>query len=227
MLAIDCSLLPKQIRIDCGANSLATGWTIIGGGLQQQCRRIYFLKVDGFEIKDRDPVEYATSQLPLDHKTGSLVFLTSADLSTYIIKESAALPITVIATIGLGNALSAGDPVSCAKLGTINIVAVTKLTLSDTASIESLATITEAKSAALFAGGVVSTLTGSPATGTGTDCSCIVHGTGAQTLQYAGKHTEFGSILGQLVRDAVCEGVEQWRVANPDHPVFRGFEDES
>jgi adenosylcobinamide amidohydrolase len=50
---------------------------------------------------------------------------------------------------------------------------------------------------------IKSVITGSQATGTGTDSIVIVSGTGKRKFQYAGGHTIYGQLLGEAVYTAV------------------------
>jgi adenosylcobinamide amidohydrolase len=112
------------------------------------------------------------------------------------------------ATVGVSNALAAGDPATYEeKPGTINIIVAVNQPLTDAALVEAVGVATEAKSRALFEAKVKSTISERLATGTGTDCVAVTCPDGASLLQYCGKHTILGELLGRATYDAVREGL--------------------
>jgi len=145
---------------------------------------------------------------------GGVGLLTSRSLARY--EETDAswgnLSARCIATVGLGNALAAGDPPGpAARIGTINVLCRVSVPLGEEALLEALAIATEAKTAAVLASGASSIMSGEPATGTGTDCIVVAapDRTGnAET--YAGKHTATGHLVGTTVREAVARGARAW-----------------
>jgi adenosylcobinamide amidohydrolase len=127
-----------------------------------------------------------------------------------------------VATVGLGNALAAGDPTITsataapprAIAGTINVLCAVSAVLSEEALVEALALATEARTAALISACIPSVVSGRTASGTGTDCVVIAAraagGRGGVPLQFAGKHTAGGSAIGAAVHAAVARGVGRW-----------------
>jgi adenosylcobinamide amidohydrolase len=114
------------------------------------------------------------------------------------------------ATVGLSNALAAGDPATYEERpGTINLIVVTTHPLTTATLVEAVEITTEAKVRALYAAGVKSTVSDTLATGTGTDCVAIACPRGEPAYQYCGKHTQLGELLGRVVYGAVTEGL--WR----------------
>jgi adenosylcobinamide amidohydrolase len=117
-------------------------------------------------------------------------------------------------TVGLSNAVRAGEPAPVATLahprpGTINIVLITNAALPAPAMVGALQVAVESKTATLLAKQVMS-WTGSPeATGTGTDAVAIASGDGP-FIRYSGTHTRLGSMLGRVVGQAVHEGIIRW-----------------
>jgi adenosylcobinamide amidohydrolase len=125
-----------------------------------------------------------------------------------------------LATGGIGNALRSGvDKVdwveqngSYAKtLGTINIIILTNVTLSDGAIARSIITATEAKSAALQ--DMDARSSASPenqATGTGTDNMIVVSGIDPDKIvRYTGGHTKMGELIGATTKIAVAETIKK------------------
>lgn len=125
-----------------------------------------------------------------------------------------------VATTGIANARRAGDPAdaegwqACQRTagvlpaGTINIAVFTNANLSDTAKVEALQIIAEAKAAACHDGNVISPLSQLAATGTGTDSTAVFSDPEGVPIDYCGKHVVMGEIIGSLVYDVVQEGIE-------------------
>lgn len=118
-------------------------------------------------------------------------------------------------TVGIGNAVRAGDPAShieeeekARPVGTINMILIANATLSDAAMVEALQVAAEAKAAVLLESGIKSAVSSRAATGTGTDCTAVVSGDGPP-LRYAGTHTKMGELIGRLVSEGVLQGVKQ------------------
>lgn len=114
------------------------------------------------------------------------------------------------ATVGVSNALAVGDPATYEeKPGTINIIALVNRPLTDAALVEAVGIVTEAKSRALFEANAKSTVSENVATGTGTDCVAVACPNGTPLLQYCGKHTLLGELLGRVTYDAVMQGLRR------------------
>jgi adenosylcobinamide amidohydrolase len=173
--------------------------------------------------------------------------LTARDLTTFdcVTRQAGELTARAVATVGLGNALSAGDPPAAPPpapstpstpstpsmpsmpsmpsiiVGTINILLQVTAPLSDGALIELLALAAEARTAAVLEGRVPSRQSGEVATGTGTDCIVVAApDDGRAGERYAGKHTALGALAGNVVREAVSRGVHRWIAAE----VARGVQ---
>jgi adenosylcobinamide kinase/adenosylcobinamide-phosphate guanylyltransferase len=113
-------------------------------------------------------------------------------------------------TVGLSNALAVGDPATYdERPGTINVIVVVNQPLTDVALVEAVGIVTEAKTRALHEARVTSTVSGTLATGTGTDCVAIACPSGAPMLRYCGKHTAVGEVIGREVYEAVVVGVQR------------------
>jgi adenosylcobinamide amidohydrolase len=142
--------------------------------------------------------------------------LTSRNVSTYrdVTCEGWGIRARCIATVGLGNALRAGDPPGVGgRIGTINLLLHVDTPLTDQALLEASAIVTEAKAAAMMEAGISSRRSGRPATGTGTDCTvvtCKVQQSRGQRMVYAGKHTQIGSLIGDAAFQATSRGIAAW-----------------
>lgn len=109
-----------------------------------------------------------------------------------------------LATAGLRNTMRVGDEPTFVPSGTINLVCSVSSNLTEECSLEALAMAAEARTAAMIDAG-----TGG--TGTGTDCIVIAHSSAGPALQYAGKHTVLGHVIGRAVYDTVLRSVKEWQ----------------
>lgn len=196
----------------------ACSWAIVRGGLVD-AEHVAWLEVREQEL--RPPVEAGEllgERLREQHLRNAIGLLTSRRLSTYrdVTRVGGGIAARCIATVGLGNALRAGDPPGVSgRIGTINLLLHVDTPLSDAALVEASAIVTEAKAAAVLEAGISSRRSGRPATGTGTDCtvvSCRSPRAPGKGAIYAGKHTQIGSLIGDAAFRAVSEGIAAWLV---------------
>ncbi len=173
------------------------------------------------------PREFLRNKLAQAGIGGDAVgMLTSADLDGYIDieKSSSGFSARVIATVGMTNALRVGDlPSREIHAGTINLLCAVSARMTKEALIEAVSIAAEARTAAVLESGILSGETGLPATGTGTDCIVLaapVAPLEAEPIEYAGKHTLAGSLIGQSVFEAIRAGTESWRIKNQNDSVF-------
>jgi adenosylcobinamide amidohydrolase len=195
----------------------AISWAIHGGGFSAP--RHVVNHTIGKTVWIEDPRAYASwvaRELSLPENE-TIVMMTSvlqcfAGCAEYNYGD---LSVRAFSTVGLGNALAAGDVGdNHAETGTINTILAVSAALSDEALIECLAVATEAKSFFLFERGVKSVLSGKLATGTGTDCITVVSlGTG-EKLSYAGKHTKLGELIARATTAAMSESLRKRLSAN-------------
>jgi len=118
----------------------------------------------------------------------------------------------VVATVGLRHPIAAAGPVLHAEppAGTINLLAVVDVPLSDAGLANALQTAVEAKAQALAAGQVRALNTEGFATGTATDAICVACPPGG-SLPYAGAVTRHGGDLAEAVYEAVLHGATATR----------------
>ncbi len=125
-----------------------------------------------------------------------------------------------LATGGVGNALRSGvdganwmehDGKYVNTLGTINIILLTTVTLTDGAMARAIITATEAKTAALQDIDARSSVSPeNQATGTGTDNMIIVSGTEPdKKVRFTGGHTKIGELIGVSTKIAVAETIRK------------------
>ncbi len=142
----------------------------------------------------------------LNCKGTTVGLMTAASMKTFTLKKMnfSNSKIAVLITSGLSNARRAGDPADYNNSpGTINIVTYISGRLTPAAMTEAIMIITEAKAAALQDMKITSTISGMIATGTGTDSTVVISGTGSDIIKYCGKHTLPGELIGKLVMDAL------------------------
>ncbi len=204
---------PRLVLVRFAAPHRLLSWAIAGGGLAR-AREVAFVQVDDAELAPpADPREVLGRRLALAGAPGAVGLLTSRDVSTRVVVEGRHRDLSAlcVATVGLGNALRAGDPPGPGQPGTVNLLCRVGAPLSDEALVESLAIAVEARTAAVLEAGVRSVATGGAATGTGTDCAVLAAPEGSPARTYAGKHTEIGHLVGAVVLEATRRGVAAWR----------------
>lgn len=130
-------------------------------------------------------------------------------------EESGPVWIECFCTVGVTNAVRAGEPLLLTSgkselgPGTINIILVTNATLTMTAMVGAVQVATESKTGTLIHNKVRSIARKSLlATGTGTDVVVIASSLkGLHRLPYSGTHTEIGAMIGRLVTRCVQAGL--------------------
>jgi adenosylcobinamide amidohydrolase len=187
-------------------------WAVVNGGSTKTDTVAWrFLEKD--ELRDAgDPAAYLRSRMEgagLSHAVG---LMTSRRRHAWVESshERDGVACAVVATVGLSNALAAGDPPCSADASTINLLCTVSISLSEEAALEALALASEARAAAMMASGARSRATGEPATGTGTDCIVIASPASGEPACYAGKHTALGHVIGAAARGAIAQGIEDW-----------------
>lgn len=165
-----------------------------------------------------DPARYLGKLAGRLKAASPIVGLMTAVPMTQLVRdreESEGLWIECFCTVGVSNAVKAGEPAShggksrcCEQAGTINIILVTNATLAWPAMVGAVQVATESKTATLIEHGVRSASGLLNATGTGTDAVVIAcRVAGGHKVQYSGTHTETGSMIGRLVARCVREGL--------------------
>ncbi len=211
--ALGITLSSRWLVVRFDGDHAVLSAAIVGGG-RRRVRAVAWHEVRDSELRPPiDPARLLVRQLASRGLTGAVGLLTSRDLERYVATEHrhGAVSAQVVATVGLGNALRAGDPPGDrSHPGTINILCRVSEPLSDEAEIETLSIIAEARTLAVLEASVVSRRSGLSSTGTGTDCIVVASPVGRRKIRYAGKHTEIGHVVGAAVTDAVREGVATW-----------------
>jgi adenosylcobinamide kinase/adenosylcobinamide-phosphate guanylyltransferase len=187
-------------------------WAPLEGGFVE-ARTILNHQVNIHEYPTLEPESFLNDlarQLDADFP---VVGLMTGVLMERLVQKTITHPDFVIecfATVGLSNALAVGDPATYEEqLGTINLIIVVNQALAPAAMIEAIQIATEARVSALHAAGVKSTASDSLATGTGTDCVAIACPITEVVYCYCGKHTKLGELVGQVVLNAVSDGIRK------------------
>lgn len=213
--------LPHKLSIQFPKNHQASGWTVLGGGLQMPTDRVVFLYLEGSQLKTQTPLDYIASVTTTIERENAQIFLTSAHLEDYSVSSSEDNAVHAVATVGLGNALRAGDPVCMQTVGTINLCLVINRRLSPEACLEAISIATEAKCTIMQEEAIQSIQGTGVATGTGTDCICVVDSPLGETYHYSGKHTELGFSIASCTRRALRQGIKSWCLRYPSHTVLQ------
>jgi adenosylcobinamide amidohydrolase len=188
-------------------------WAVVGGGVREADAVAWRQVTDGELRPPVEPARWLRRRMEEEGVRAAVGLLTSRRLDAWVEARADAGGVRAhcVATVGLGNALRAGDPPGPAgRIGTINLVCRVDVPLATEALLEGLAIATEAKTAAILEAGVVSRVTGRAATGTGTDCVVVAAPARRRGAPYAGKHTAAGSALGAAVLAAVTDGARAW-----------------
>lgn len=155
-----------------------------------------------------DPLALLRDRLAEAGSPDALGFLTARNLDH--IHQAARGGVTALATVGLSNALRAGDPPAGPPPGTINVLLRVPVPLTDGGLVEALAMTAEARTLAVREAAWPSIQSSEPASGTGTDCITVVAPMGPDPQRWCGKHTALGSHIGGAVLEAVSDGVATW-----------------
>lgn len=155
----------------------------------------------------------------------SLLF-TGADMDHLAVETADFREMRVVALVTAGvrsNAMRLSrDTGNYYEPGTINIILMTSMRLSERAMSRALVTATEAKTAALWDLDIRSSYTPRrfAATGTGTDNLIVVQNSGAETaIDNSGGHTKMGELIATAVYRGVLRAIEKQNGLIADRPV--------
>lgn len=190
-------LLPKNHKVLSSA--------ILNGGLSDTASFLN-LKVDKDSSATISPqITLATKakELALPQPTTAMMTAASMKSLGYAIESSGKLSVKCWVTSGLSNVRRIGDTSDESKsIGTINIWLYINQTLSDSALAEALIILTESKVTVIRDKGILSPISNLPASGTGTDSHAVFCPYGDEKLEYCGKHTLLGELIGRAVINA-------------------------
>ncbi|MCO4784752.1 adenosylcobinamide amidohydrolase [Marinomonas atlantica] len=187
--------------------------SVLNGGLS--CTRSFLnLKVDQHAPAPwpmpEETLSNKTKALALPQPTTAMMTAASMDSLGYCKESRAELVVECWVTAGLSNVRRVGDSSDeQPKAGTINISLYINHHLSDTALVEALMMVTESKVTAIRDAGIVSPISGSPASGTGTDSHAVFCTKQGEVVNYCGKHTLIGELIGKAVLSACSTSIEK------------------
>ncbi|NUR83833.1 MAG: adenosylcobinamide amidohydrolase [Nonomuraea sp.] len=177
---------------------------MLGGGIGPRSWVLNAQVVAGYSRMD--PVDHLVELGPPGPGVG---MLTAASVDRYV--RAADGGVEAVATVGLRVPTWAASPEGTAdpelapmRVGTINIVTVLPVAMTDAALVNLVMTVTEAKTQALLEAGF-------PGTGTASDAVCaVVPDSGPEEL-FGGPRSEWGARAARAVHAAVRRGAEAWR----------------
>lgn len=206
----------RWLVVDLGGLHDTASWALVGGGFSR-ARAVAWHHVHGAELPPGlDAAELLAARLAARGLTGCVGLLTARRLDRFVDETAtvAGAEARCVATVGLGNAVRAGDPPGPLHVGTINLLCQLAAPLAAPALLEALAVAIEARTAAILDAAIPSRRSDTLATGTGTDCAVIaapVATDGFPAGRHAGTHTPLGAAIGQAVYRAVRRGAEAWK----------------
>ncbi|NBE96699.1 adenosylcobinamide amidohydrolase [Nonomuraea sp. KC401] len=189
------------------------GWRMIssamlGGGIGTRAWVLNAQVVAGYARMD--PAEHLRSLGPAG---GGVGMMTAASVDRYA--RAADGGVEAVATVGLRVPTWAAAPegtedpeLAPMRAGTVNIVTVLPVAMTDAALVNTVVTVTEAKTQALIEAGF-------PCTGTASDAVCVVvpahENCGGPQEVFGGPRSEWGARVARAVHRAVRRGAEEWR----------------
>jgi adenosylcobinamide amidohydrolase len=225
----------RALVVSLGGPHEVVSWAVVNGG-RRQADAVVWREVRSGELgPDSDARRLMRETLAQVGRPEAVGLLTARDVRRFEEERvvRGGVRARCVATVGLGNALAAGDPTTTNTatttttgrevVGTINVLCAVSFALSEEALLEASALAAEARAAALLAARVPSIVSGRPASGTGTDCIVIAapvgSGSGPAPFEsFAGKHTACGSAIGAAVHAAVGRGIQRWLEENACAP---------
>jgi len=208
------TLSPPWLTFDLGQPMQILSFAPHNGGLVE-ARRILWREVRNADLsEDLDAIAWLEAQLEDREATDAVCFLTSRRLDAHRSAKATedGVTATAVVTAGLSNAERIGTRLPQTWMqpkewGTINIALRLSCPLGQTALIEALSLVAEARTAAVLE--ARTELPTGCATGTGTDCIAVAAPRGCAA--FAGKHTAAGHALGRAVYEATLAAVQDWQ----------------
>ncbi|MEV0820081.1 adenosylcobinamide amidohydrolase [Nonomuraea rubra] len=186
------------------------GWRMIssamlGGGIGPREWVLNAQVVAGYARMD--PVDHLASLGPRDG--AGVGMMTAASVDRYV--RAADGGVEAYATVGLRVPTWAAAPeghvdpeLAPMRVGTINLVVVLPVAMTDAALVNTVMTVTEAKTQALVE-------TGFAGTGTASDAVCVAVPVAGEEEVFGGPRSEWGARVARAVHAAVRRGAEAWR----------------
>lgn len=202
------------LEFDLGADMQVLSWSVNRPGIVR-ARRILWREVRNADLPaELDVDHWLAGELIQYGTTDAVTLLTSRDIRFFTECKSSAGDVMAhaVATVGFSNAERIGHRIDRAgkDWGTINVALCLNCGLTETALLEAMSVVVQARTAAVM--DVNLALPTGIATGTGTDCVAVASPTGK--TRYAGLHTEIGEATGRAVYTAVLDGARHWITNN-------------
>lgn len=136
--------------------------------------------------------------------------MTACDVRKYAFGEiiSSGFRISSWVTAGISNALSVGSH-GISSQGTVNIALLTDAPLVDSAALNGMQDIIEAKAQVFNDMDIRDSTTGKRAPGTSTDTASLFISNDSRDLEFGGRLTEFGMEASKLVYRLVSEAIRK------------------
>lgn len=204
------ALDPPWLAVHTDAPVRVLSWSLNRPGfVETDC--ILWREVRNADLpRNFDVLDWLTRELATKDKTHAVAFLTSRDVRAYhdVTVTVGNTSVQCIATVGLSNAEHIGTRLdrSHHDWGTINILVLTDIGITDAARIEAVGIVSQARTLAVLEAEL--DLPTGRASGTGTDCIAVAAPSGE--TGFCGMHTELGHAMGQAVYKAVSAGVTEW-----------------
>ncbi|MBT8225121.1 MAG: adenosylcobinamide amidohydrolase [Dactylosporangium sp.] len=130
--------------------------------------------------------------------------LTGVDVADRVVASDGGVVVT--ATVGIGTPTWAADDCGvgvAGGIGTINVVVVVPVRLTEAALVNVVSTVAEAKAQALWSLGV-------EGTGTATDAVCVLCPPAGRSECFGGPRSRWGSRVARAVHAALLDGGGRW-----------------
>jgi adenosylcobinamide amidohydrolase len=187
------------------------GWSMSKPGFGRTSD-VVWLEVRNADLTlEVDPYELLARRLASRQLDGAVAMMTSRDVRRHHFAKSEVDGVTAacLATVGLTNGESIGARRNlAAHVGTINTLLHVCRPLSDSAFVEAVSIVAEARTTAIL--DTAHLRHGPRITGTGTDCIVVAAPLGEPQAQCVGLHTAAGEAIGDAVYRAIREGAEEW-----------------
>lgn len=185
------------------SNAVMNGGVLISSGI---------INYSLFGKKDcqNKPVEYLRNILLSKRIDYSSVvgLLTAVRPDRFVVSRNSL--VTTFISAGVDNAATPMDALNYSGHGTINIIAIAKVKMIDSAMVDAFKTSVEAKSYSLWTRRVISKFSGKVATGTITDVTAIISNQTGEEYRYAGTGTDLGSALSASIFDALTYALDNF-----------------
>lgn len=214
MMKVDCNrpwlvaTLPALHRM--------VSWSLNRPGFVEG-RQVAWLEVGDGELRAvTDVAAWFQGRLDTAGLGDAVGLLTARNVATHEIATSTVEGITArcLITLGLNNGERAGQRVGNhlhpLNAGTINLLCITSMPLTDAALLEAASVAAQARTLALVEAGYRRPGRDEIVTGTGTDCIVTAAPLGPDALPFAGTHTAAGEAIGACVIEATRRATLAW-----------------